>query len=84
MEKQRHSKTIDSKKQTNTGSCLLFSTKGHLNLEGDKRKYLIIEFCNRKLRKINGKKLDRGYTSYLNFKKKKRKKKRPNNLGTKK
>ena len=44
MEKQRHQKTIDSKKQTDTGICLLFSTKGHLDLEGDKRKYLIIEF----------------------------------------
>ena len=67
MEKQRHQKTIDSKKQTTIGSYLLFSTKGHLDSEGDKRKYLIIEFWNRKLRKINVKKLDRGYTSYLNF-----------------
>ena len=44
MEKQKHQKTIDSKKQTNIGSYLLFSTKGHLDSEGDKRKYLIIEF----------------------------------------
>ena len=44
LEKQRHQKTIDSKKQTDTKSCLLFSTKGHLDSKGDKRKYLIIEF----------------------------------------
>ena len=44
LEKQRHQKTIDSKKQTDTGICLLFSTKGHLDSKGDKRKYLIIEF----------------------------------------
>ena len=67
LEKQRHQKTIDSKKQTDTKSCLLFSTKGHLDSKGDKRKYLIIEFWNRGLRKINVKKLDRGYTAYLNF-----------------
>ena len=45
MEKHRLKKIIiDSKKQTNTESCLFFSTEGHLDSEGDKKKIFIIEF----------------------------------------